>query len=122
MQDQIEELEYIKNNIDYSSCSSLLSNETDDNGMDYPLMNRQMSRDEMRRESILFLQEAQRLANERRASLARTSALDVLTPKTIERLTELSDHEDHSSFNFDQRSEESLDTANLNDLNESEPG
>lgn len=122
MQDQIEELEYIKNNMDFSSCSSLLSNETDENGMDAPLINRQNTRDGMRRESLFFLQEANRLANERRASLARTATIDALTPKTIERLTELSDHDDHSSFNFDQRSEESIDTANLNDQNETSSG
>jgi hypothetical protein len=121
MQDRIEELEYIKNNMDFSSNSSLLSNEADENGMNPSTVNHSNNYDAIRRESLLFLHQAQRLANERRASLARTATIDASIPKEIKKTSNLSDNDDHSSFNFDQRSEETNDTANLNDLIELPP-
>jgi hypothetical protein len=121
MQDRIEELEYIKNNMDFSSNSSLLSNEADENGMNPSTVNHSNNYDAIRRESLLFLHQAQRLANERRASLARTATIDASIPKEIKKISNLSDNDDHSSFNFDQRSEETNDTANLNDLIELPP-
>jgi len=121
MQDKIEELEYIKNNMDFSSNSSLLSNENDENGMNPSTENRPTDYDTIRRESLLFLHQAQRLANERRASLAQTATMDTSILKKIKKTPDLSDNDDHSSFNFDQRSEESIDTANLKDLDELPP-
>jgi len=121
MQDKIEELEYIKNNMDFSSNSSLLSNEADENGMNPSTVNRPNNYDAIRRESLLFLHQAQRLADERRASLAQTATIDASIPKEIKKTSNLSDNDDHSSFNFDQRSEETNDTANLNDLIELPP-
>jgi hypothetical protein len=118
MQDQIEELEYIKSHMGFNSTSSLLSNETDENEMDPPIGNRRNSDDDLRRKSFLFLQEAKRLANERRASLARTTTIDESISENIEKPSDVSDNDDHNSFDFDQRSEETADTANLNDLNE----
>ena len=99
MQDQIEELEYIKNNMTFSSNSSLFSNETDENN--------RPNYDRIRRESLLFLHEAQRLANQRRASLAQTMSVE----KSPE-----NDDDDDQIFNFEQRSEETNDTANLSDF------
>jgi len=118
MQDQIEELEYIKNNMDCSSSSSLLSNETEENRMDSSIANRRTNYGELRRNSLLFLHEAERLANERRASLAQTTTVHTSIPENLEKISDLSDSDDHKSFNFDQRSVETIDTANLNDLNE----
>jgi hypothetical protein len=118
MQEQIEELEYIKQNIGYGSSSSLLSNETDENGTDFSIPDRRTNYDDMRRKSLLFLHEAHRLANERRTSLARTTTINTSIPKIDEKTTDLSDNDEHNSFNFDQRSEETADTANLNDVNE----
>ncbi len=118
MQDQIEELEYIKNNMPASSNSSLLSNETEENETDHSKIDHRPNHTEIRRRSLLFLHEAQRLANERRASLARSTTIDTPIPDKNENT---SDHDDHRSFSFDQRSEETSDTANLNDLNEHPP-
>jgi hypothetical protein len=118
VQDQIEELEYIKNNIDCGSSSSLLLNGTDENGMDPPVVNRGTNYDEMRRKSVLFLHEAQRLANERRASRVRQTTMDASISNHLEKISDSSENDDHNSFNFDQRSEETTDTANLNDLND----
>jgi hypothetical protein len=122
MQDRIEELEYIKNNMDCSSSSSLLSNETEENRMDSSIANRRTNYGKLRRNSLLFLHEAERLANERRASLARATTLDESILKTIKETSYLSDNDDHNSFNFDQRSEETANTANLKDLDEIPPG
>jgi gamma-glutamylcysteine synthetase len=121
MQDQIEELEYIKNNIDCGSSSSLVLNGTDENGMDPSVANRGTNYDEMRRKSVLFLHEAQRLANERRASQLRQTTMDASISNHLEKISDSSENDDHNSFNFDQRSEETIDTANLNDLNEISP-
>jgi hypothetical protein len=118
MQDRIEELEYIKNNMDCSSSSSLLSNETEENRMDSSIANRRTNYGELHRNSLLFLHEAERLANERRASLAQTTTVHTSIPENLEKISDLSDSDDHKSFNFDQRSVETIDTANLNDLNE----
>jgi hypothetical protein len=115
MQDQIEELEYIKNNMIASSNSSLMSNETDDVEMDLPKVEHRPNYTELRRKSLLFLHEAQRLADERRASLARTTTIDIPISDKSE---DTSDHEKDQSFSFDQRSEETSDTANLNDFKE----
>ena len=129
MQDQIEELEYIKNNMIDSSNSSLPSLETDENENDLAMSDR--------RKSLMFIYEAQRLANERRASLARAVTTDELTSKendrrriglvraaTIDQSTPTpkknrSDLHELHSFNFDQRSEVSSDRGNLDELNES---
>lgn len=110
MQDQIEELEYIKNNIGCSPKVSLLSNEVDENNPESSKFNRRTSYDDLYRQSFAYLTEAKRLANERRASLARTSTIDDSIHE--------SDDDDENSLSFDQRSIESTDTANINDFNE----
>ena len=104
-----------------SSHSSLPSNETDENEVDFATMGR--------RKSLLFLYEAQRLANERRASLARAVTTDESTSKDTDRRASLvraatigestPKLKEHRTFNFDQRSEETSDVANLDELNES---
>jgi len=122
MQDRIEELEYIKSNIGCNPGSSLHANDIDENGEDYTTIDPRIMNDEVRRKSVLFLHQAQRLANERRASLARATTLDESILKTIKETSYFSDNDDHNSFNFDQRSEETDDTASLNDLDEIPPG
>ncbi|CAF2922643.1 unnamed protein product [Rotaria sp. Silwood2] len=114
MQDRIEELECIKNNIGCSSCSSLVSNETDENAIDISKLDYPTSYEELYRQSLLYLQEAQRLTNEHSVNLAQTTNADTKNTKDT---SDMSDEDDHHSFNFDQRSEETLDTAHLNDLN-----
>ncbi|CAF2499250.1 unnamed protein product [Rotaria sp. Silwood2] len=114
MQDRIEELECIKNNIGCSSCSSLVSNETDENAIDISKLDYPTSYEKLYRQSLLYLQEAQRLTNEHSVNLAQTTNADTKNTKDT---SDMSDEDDHHSFNFDQRSEETLDTAHLNDLN-----
>ena len=121
MQDRIEELEYIKNNMEFSSNPSLFSNETEENPMDFSLVNSQTNYDRMRRESLMFLHEAQRLANERRASLARLPTGDVSTSESTEKISDVSENDEHNTFNFDQRSEEPNDAADLNDFKPTSP-
>lgn len=105
MQDRIEELEYIKTNMTLGSNSSLFSNETDENTP--------MNYDQLRRESLLFLHEAQRLANERRTSLAQLASL---TQESDEETTDTLEDNEPQTFTFDQRSEETNETANLTDF------
>ncbi|CAF1654662.1 unnamed protein product, partial [Adineta ricciae] len=81
MQEQIEELEYIKNNLRRSPTTSILANETDENGIDGFVIDPHLRNNEARRRSALYLQEAQRLANERRTSLARTTTLNESIPE-----------------------------------------
>jgi hypothetical protein len=64
------------------------------------------------------LHEAQRLADERRASLARATTIDETISDKDE---DASDHEKEQTFNFDQRSEEAADAANINDFKENPP-
>lgn len=121
MQDQLEELEYIKNNMTYSSNSSLPSNEVEEQAAETLLnSDRRNSPDAQRRKRLLFLHEAQRLAKERRTSLAQTpSSEERASSKSIKPAASYSlDEEDEptDSFNFDQRSEEDIDTANLKEL------
>jgi hypothetical protein len=122
MQDRIEELEYIKNNIGCSPSSSLLSMETDENGMDQLSLDNRSSYDDIRRKSLLFLHEAQRLANERRVSLAQPPAVDETILKNTTNDSHLSDNEDHSTFSFDQRSDEEEEEDNTANLHEDPPG
>ena len=121
MQDQLEELEYIKNNMTYSSNSSLPSNEIEEQAAETLLnSDRRNSPDAQRRKRLLFLHEAQRLAKERRTSLAQTpTSEEKASSKPIKPVAPFSlDEEDEptDSFNFDQRSEENTDTANLKEL------
>ena len=123
MQEQIEELEYIKSNLSHSSNGSLLSNEVDENTMDSggPADLRR-DYDALRRKSVLFLHEAHRLANERRAGLARTAAIDETRSKRTNYESSLSspdsdDNEaDQTAFNFDHRSEDDEEVVNLTEV------
>ncbi|CAF4052694.1 unnamed protein product, partial [Adineta steineri] len=119
MQDRIDELEYIKNNLGCSPGSSL---HTDENGIDYLPEDSHRINDDIRRRSVLYSHEAQRLANERRTSLARTTTFDEIIPKqNIEETSPVFDNDDQSSFNFDQRSDKIDDIADLSDLDENPP-
>ncbi|UJR30898.1 hypothetical protein I4U23_018408 [Adineta vaga] len=124
MQERIDELEYIKNNLGCSPSSSLLLNEMEDNRTDTSAINPRLFDNEVRRKSVLYLQEAQRLANERRTSLARTASFNESRPEnfieTSSVYDNVSDNDDdnESSFNFDQRSDDTIETANLSDFDE----
>ncbi|CAF0764515.1 unnamed protein product [Adineta steineri] len=119
MQDRIDELEYIKNNLGCSPGSSL---HTDENGIGYSPEDSHRINDDIRRRSVLYSHEAQRLANERRTSLARTTTFDEIIPKqNIEDISPVFDNDDQSSFNFDQRSDKIDDIADLSDLDENPP-
>ena len=129
MQEQLEELEYIKNNMTYSSNSSLPSNETEEQAAEtLPNTARRHSPDAQRRKRLLFLHEAQRLVEERRTSLAQTPTSEEkvskrfkpLVPVSFEEEEEEEDDEQTDSFNFDQRSEEDKDTANLQEVSPGE--
>jgi hypothetical protein len=119
MQEQIDELEYIKSNLTFGSSVSLPSNEIDDNTMDMPTtIDYRTDQNKNRRKRLTFLHEAQRLANERRTSLAHIESLDEHTTDNGSDQTQSSsdDHAQQSSFNFDQRSEDDTDAGNLDDI------
>ena len=109
MQEQLEELEYIKNNMKSSSNSSIPSNEIDENLPDM-LMNSSVPMatpiDDSRRKRFNFLQEAKRLAQERRDSQLSQWRRSISNEPSHS-------SEENESFNFDQRSEEDHDTAYL---------
>ena len=120
MQEQIEELEYIKNNLRRSPTTSILTNETDENGIDGFVINPHLHNSEARRRSVLYLQEAQRLANERRTSLARTATLNESIPENSLETSSIydNDSDNESLFDFDRRSDETIEPANLSDVDE----
>ena len=113
MQDRIEELEYIKSNLGRSPGSLSVANDADDNGVDPRVLH-----DEIRRRSIVYLKEAQRLANERRTSLARVATFDEPIPEKNVETSSVYDNDNESSFSFDQRSETTVDSADLSEYDE----
>lgn len=120
MQEQIEELEYIKSNLRRSPTTSILANETDENETDGSVIDPRFRDNEARRRSALYLQEAQRLANERRTSLARTTTLNESIPENSLETSSVydNDSDNESLFDFDQRSDETIEPANLSDVDE----
>ena len=79
MQERLEELEYIKSNMNFGSTSSIPSNEVVEN----------------------------------LPELLTNSALPTHPPEVSRRKRHSQSSEDNEAFNFDQRSEEDHDTANL---------
>ena len=114
MQDQIEELEYIKNNLNFTRSPSLISDESDNNRMNSKSMDYRASYDELYRQNLLFFQEAQRLADERRV---RTAVANERRRNNNDSISRFSNEDDQSSLNFDQRSVE-IDTAQMIDFDE----
>ncbi|CAF4185381.1 unnamed protein product [Rotaria socialis] len=118
MQDQIEELEYIKNNIQCTPNFPSFPNAVETKDTDLSKLNRQTSYDDLCRQRLTFLQEANRLANERRASLVQSATLDETIPEKIKNESHKRDEDDERSIIFDQRSQGSIDTAHINDFDE----
>ena len=118
MQDQIEELEYIKNNIHCTPNTPSCPIAIEKKDTDLSKLNRRTSYDDLYRQSLLFLQEANRLANERRTSLVRSATLDETKPEKIKNRSHKSDEDDERSMTFDQRSQASIDAAHIPDLDE----
>jgi len=96
MQNRIEELEYIKNK------------RTSSHDVDLTTKNP--------RESLLSHHDIKH-----RISLPRSTTHDRIVSMSIDNETSSSSTDDHSSFSFDQRSDDGTDTADLNDWNTSSP-
>ncbi|CAF2255131.1 unnamed protein product [Rotaria magnacalcarata] len=118
MQDQIEELEYIKNNINCTPNTPSFPNAVETKDADLSKLNCRTSYDDRYRQSLTFLQEANRLANERRVSLVRSATLDETIPEKRKTKAHQLDEDDERSLIFDQRSQESIDAVHINDFDE----
>lgn len=109
MQEQLEELEYIKNNMNLGSNSSIPSNEIDEN-LPELLTNSSLPSsipiDDSRRKRASLFQQAKRLAQERRNSQLSQLKQSISNDRS-------NSSEENEPFSFDQRSEEDHDTANL---------
>ncbi|CAF5224354.1 unnamed protein product, partial [Rotaria magnacalcarata] len=85
---------------------------------DLSKLNCRTSYDDRYRQSLTFLQEANRLANERRVSLVRSATLDETIPEKRKTKAHQLDEDDERSLIFDQRSQESIDAVHINDFDE----
>ncbi|CAF4585551.1 unnamed protein product, partial [Rotaria magnacalcarata] len=71
---------------------------------DLSKLNCRTSYDDRYRQSLTFLQEANRLANKRRVSLVRSATLDETIPEKRKTKAHQLDEDDERSLIFDQRS------------------